>query len=145
MSARRAGTRRSNWRWTATSWPRRRKPRNSPRPTIVLGKAPVLRPGFSDGVSSANLMAEGPVPENTVVFLNEMHISDIRDVERYISWLIEFRGFEHIFLDFKGCRTLFSESMIPIVCYVLERRQEGVTFSLRLPEFEKLRRLFLNC
>jgi len=89
--------------------------------------------------------AEAAVAENTVVFSDEMHISDIRQVEKYITWLIEFRGFERILLDFTHCRTVFSESMIPLVCYVLERQHEGVVFSLRLPVYERLRRLFVNC
>src|SRR6266851_1688571 len=74
-----------------------------------------------------------------------MHIRDVRKVEREIAWLIEFRGFEKILLDFTNCRTFFSESMIPLVSFVLEKQQEGVIFTVRLPVYEKLRRLFTNC
>lgn len=83
--------------------------------------------------------------ENTVVFSDELHIRDIRKIEQHITWLIEFRGFETIKLDFTYCRTFFPEAVIPLVCYVLERQQEGVVFSLRLPTFDRLRRLFINC
>ena len=55
--------------------------------------------------------------ENTILFTDEMHIRDVRKTEQEIAWLIEFRGFEKILLDFTNCRTFFSESMIPLVSF----------------------------
>jgi len=85
------------------------------------------------------------VSENTILFPAEMHLREVRKVIHTLNELIEFRGFEHILLDFRNCRTVFPEAIVPLICVILIRQKEGVRFTLSLPLYERTKRLFLNC
>src|SRR5208283_3235699 len=74
-----------------------------------------------------------------------MHLRDVRKVHHELAELIEFRGFERISLDFSKCRTVFPESIVPLICSILNRQHEGVQFTLSLPLYDRTRRLFQNC
>ena len=83
--------------------------------------------------------------ENLIVFPSEVRLRDVRAVESQISHLVEFRGYLAIELDFSRCMVIFAECMVPLVCFCLSHAEESIKFTIKLPMYDKLRRLFINC
>lgn len=85
------------------------------------------------------------VVPNQITFPVDLHISQLRVIQARIRSLCDASGFDQIFLDFSNSRTGFAEYMVPFCSFILSYRYKEVIFFLRLPEFDRLRRLFVNC
>jgi hypothetical protein len=83
--------------------------------------------------------------ENLIKSSRDIYIKDIRAIKDDIKNLVEFRGYDDVFLDFSECQTIFADSMVSLIPYIIRYKDDGVSFQLKLPKFEKLSRLFLNC
>lgn len=83
--------------------------------------------------------------ENVICFPGSINISLVRQIEARLNYLVDFRGFDRIVLDFSQTQIAFPESIVPIVCCALRHQTDGVKFRLVLPKYDKLARLFTNC
>jgi len=55
------------------------------------------------------------------------------------------RGYQDVVLDFTSCDAAFPVAMLPVCAQALRLKcEKGIAFSLKLPDNEKLRRLFIN-
>lgn len=85
------------------------------------------------------------VVHNQITFPVDLHITQLRSIQARIRSLCDVDGFDQIFLDFVNSKTGFAEYMVPFCCSVLSYQYKEVSFFLRLPNFDRLRRLFVNC
>lgn len=84
------------------------------------------------------------VKENTVIFNEQFRIPHARDAINHIRYLVEFRGFEHIRLDFSRTEIAFAEAMVPLLSICYKYKEDGVVFSIIRPKYSKLLKLFEN-
>ena len=81
---------------------------------------------------------------NKITVAGEFGIQDVRRVFAAIHDAVNNRGHLDINLDFSRCELAFSSAMLPLCAHVLNLRNSRVDFSLKLPENERLSRLFIN-
>lgn len=81
---------------------------------------------------------------NRVVVSGLVGIENFRVLLAVIHKLTRKNGYDRVILDFSRCTAAFPGAMLPVCCFCLREQSEGVIFSLKLPDKDNLRKLFLD-
>ncbi len=71
-------------------------------------------------------------------------INDYRKVLAAIHNIQRTRSCSHLVVDFSGCTFTHPPPMVALICDCMRQRSRGIEISLRLPQKQEVRRLFLN-
>jgi hypothetical protein len=81
---------------------------------------------------------------DTIRIKGGLSISDFRRIIAAMHNLIVDRGYLDVTLDFSGCTFTHAPPMVALICQCMLYQQNGVDFSIVLPNDQMLHRLFTN-
>lgn len=81
---------------------------------------------------------------NRIAISGFLGIENFRVLTAAIYATVHKEGYADVILDFSNCTAAFPGAMLPICNACLAEQESGVSFSLRLPNDPKLRKLFLD-
>jgi hypothetical protein len=81
---------------------------------------------------------------NSIKICGELRSKDVRRVLAAAHNIVSTLGFSDIELDFSNCTAAFAGPMLAIAATAERYLTEGVDVDLKLPEYDRLSRIFLN-
>jgi hypothetical protein len=82
--------------------------------------------------------------QNRITISGMFQPQDVRRVFAAIHDAVDKRGYSEFELDFSRCESAFSAAMLPLCANVLQLRSNRIDVQLKLPNSERLSRLFIN-